>query len=96
MTTRQGGSRKSTRHKLRKKPRSKGKVTITRKLREFKVGDKVALKLEPAVQRGMPHPRYHGQVGKITKKQGAAYVVKIKDGNKEKLLITAPVHLKKI
>ena len=95
MTTRQGGARKGCRSKLRKRPRDSGKVTISRLLQEFKTGDKVSLSLEPAVQKGMPHPRYFGRIGKIVKKQGAAYIVEIKDGNKIKRLIASAVHLKK-
>ena len=96
MTTRQGGSRKGTRHKLRKRPRDRGKLTISNLLKTFKLGDKVSLKLEPAIQKGMPHPRYLGKIGKIIKKQGSSYVVEVKDGGKVKQLIAAPIHLKKL
>jgi large subunit ribosomal protein L21e len=86
--------RKGTRQALRKHPRDRGKISITRMLREFKEGQKVAIVLEPAYHFGMPHPRFKGRVGEIVGKQGDCYLVKIKDGNKVKILISHPVHLK--
>ncbi len=85
--------RKGTRQALRKHPRDRGKVTITRMLRKFNVGDKVAIVLEPAYHFGMPHPRFKGRVGEVVGQQGDCYLVKIKDGGKVKILISHPVHL---
>lgn len=96
MTKQQGGARKRTRHLLRKKPRDRGKVTITRLLQDFKPGENVSLQFEPTVQKGMPHSRYYGKIGKVIKKQGSAYLVEIKDRGKVKRLLAAPVHLKKL
>ena len=44
-----------------------------------KVGDEVILKLEPAVQKGMYFPRFHGKQGTIAAKKGNCYEVNIKD-----------------
>lgn len=70
------------------------KTTVNSILREFKDGATVVITIDSAVQGGSPHPRYQGKVGKIVKKRGDCYEVKIKDGDKDKILVTAPVHLK--
>ncbi len=96
MTKRLGGFRRKTRSKLRKNHRDKGKISITRYLQEFKLNDKILLKAEPAVQKGMYFPRFHGKPGVVLGKQGSSYRILIKDGEKDKILIVHPIHLKKI
>ena len=96
MVTRIGGFRRKTKHKLQKSVREKGKISIKRYFQEYKEGDKVILKAEPAIQKGMYHPRFHGYPGLIKEKKGNAYIIVIKDGNKEKDIIVHPVHLKKV
>lgn len=94
MAKRIGRSRRKTRHKLRKNIRDKGKISISNYLHEFKPGDRVILKAEPAVQTGMYFPRFHGKAGIIKERQGNCYKVLIKDINKKKTVIVHPVHLK--
>lgn len=96
MTTRTGGSRKRTRSKLAKRPRDQGNLTISKLLKTFKIGDRVRVRPEPAIQKGMPHQRFFNKVGAIIKKKGNAYMVELKDGNKTKQVISLPVHLIKI
>ncbi len=91
-----GGSRRKTRHKLSKNIREKGKVNLTKYFQGLKDGDNVILKAEPAIQRGMYHPRYHGKAGIIIGKTGNCYKVKIKDFNMQKTCIVHPIHLKKV
>lgn len=91
-----GGFRRKTRSKLRKNRNDRGKISITKYLQEFKQGETVCLKAEPAVQKGMYFPRFHGKHGVIKSKQGKCYLVGIKDKAKEKELIVHPVHLTKI
>lgn len=93
MPKRIGGFRRKTRNKLKKYER--GKISIKKYLQKLSIGDKVCLMAEPAIQHGMYYPRFHGKHGTITGKQGACYLVKIKDKNKEKSLIVHPVHLEK-
>lgn len=64
-------------------------------MQTFKTGDKVLLKAEPAYQKAMYFPRFHGKTGTIKKKQGSCYIIKIKDQKKEKELIVHPIHLRK-
>ncbi|NQV08500.1 50S ribosomal protein L21e [Candidatus Woesearchaeota archaeon] len=95
MVQRIGGFRRKTRHKLSKSVRQKGKISIKKYFQEFEIGDKVVLKAEPAIQKGMYHPRFHSKPGIIKEKKGNAYIVLIKDGKKEKDIIAHPVHLLK-
>lgn len=95
MAQRTGGLRRKTRHKLRKHLRAKGKISIRNYFQAFKQGDKVVFKAEPAVQKAMYARRFHGRTGTVSKKRGACYEVKIKDGRKEKTMIIHPVHLRK-
>ncbi|MBR9689952.1 MAG: 50S ribosomal protein L21e [Candidatus Altiarchaeota archaeon] len=88
------GPRARSRHKLRKKVRGMPKVNSM--LKSFEIGDKVAIVIEPSVHTGMPYHRFHGRVGSVEKKRGASYLVRVKDGGKTKLLISHPVHLKKV
>lgn len=96
MAQRIGGSRRRTRHKFSKEIRQKGKVSISRYFQKFNKGDKVLLKAEPAVQKGMYFPRFHGKVAIVKGKTGSCYEVIIMDGNKQKTIIVHPVHLKKV
>ena len=95
MTQRTGGSRRKTRHKLKRNVRDKGKISIRNYLEKFDVNDKVALVAQPAVQKGMFHPRFHGRIGIVKAQQGHAYKVEIIDGNLPKTLIVHPIHLRR-
>jgi large subunit ribosomal protein L21e len=88
------GYRSSTRSLLRKKPRQKGKIGLSRILQPYKIGDRVVIKIEPSVHKGMPHKRFHGKVGTIKQKRGRSYVVSVVTGRKEKQVIARPEHLK--
>lgn len=89
MVAKSHGPRRRTREKFRKTRRT----TASQFLREFKPGDSVTIKIEPAVQKGAPFRRFYGITGKIISKRGRAYIVKIKDGKKEKQIIAKPEHL---
>ena len=88
------GYRAKTRSLLRRKPRERGKTGLSKILHEYKPGEKVVIKINPSVHKGMPHRRYHGRVGVITDKRGRAYVIQVKQGNATKEIITRPEHLK--
>lgn len=96
MVTRAGGFRAKTRFALQKRPRDRGKISITRFMQEFKIGDKVIIAQEPAVHKAMPHPRYKARTGIIIGNQGRSYKVQIIDGKKKKILLAAPIHLNKV
>ena len=94
MVKRIGTSRTKTRHKLQKSKREKGKVSVSRYFQSFDQGARVVLKAEPAIQKGMYFPRFHGRVGTVLKKRGECYEIEIKDLGKTKTLIVHPIHLK--
>ncbi|NIQ07908.1 MAG: 50S ribosomal protein L21e [Candidatus Korarchaeota archaeon] len=82
------------RKKLSKNVRERGLPPTSRLLTTYEVGQKIAIKIDPSIQKGAPHHRFHGMTGKIIKPQGNAYVVKVKDGNKFKKVIARPEHLR--
>lgn len=96
MAKRIGGFRRKTRNKFKKLVRKKGKISIKDYFQKFKIGEKVLLKAEPAVQKGMYFPRFHSKIGVVRGARGRCYEVAIKDGRKEKILIVHPVHLRKV
>jgi large subunit ribosomal protein L21e len=75
MVTRIGGARRKTRQKFSKNYKLKGKVSLRNYLQTLNVGDKVALKAEPAVNNGLYFRRFHGKTGTVGKKIGACYEV---------------------
>ena len=96
MVKRIGGFRRKTRHKMSKPVRQKGKISLTKYFADYNEGDKVQLHAEPAVQKGMYFPRFHGKMGIISGKKGRCYEVEINDFNAKKTLIVHPVHLKRL
>ncbi len=95
MVTRLAGSRKRSRKKMKKSFRTRGKISLTKYFQEFKKGDSVSLKAEPAYQKGLYNLRFHNKVGVVSGKKGKCYEVMIKDGGKLKKLIVHPVHLRR-
>ena len=89
------GLRSKTRRKLKRKYKERGKTPITKTLQSFDVGEKANIVIDPSVQRGQPHPRFHGLTGDIAGMQGDAYLVDVECGNKMKRLVVSPEHLKK-
>ncbi len=96
MAKRIGGSRHSTRDKFSRHRRNKGKISMSRALQTFKVGDKVGLSADGSVQKGIYHPRFHGKAGIVTGIRGTNYEVAVKDINKQKTVVVSPSHLVKI
>jgi large subunit ribosomal protein L21e len=89
------GPRRRTRNVLSKSPRKRGLSPITYEFQEFEVGERVNIVLDPSIHRGMPHPRFHGKTGTVVGNQGKAFVVKVRDGNKLKTVVSRPEHLRK-
>jgi len=87
------GYRRKTRSLLRRKTREKGKTGLSKILREYKLGDRVVVKLNPSIHKGMPHRRFHGKVGIIENRRGQAYVVNVTQGKAIKEIIVRPEHL---
>jgi len=88
------GSRQGTRKSLKKESRERGKITITRQMKEFKIGDKVLIKPEPAAHGGMPHRRFFNKHATVIAKRGRAYILEVRDQDAIKRVISLPVHLR--
>ena len=96
MVKRSKGTRSKSRYIMRKKPRTRGVISITKKLQQFDIGTSVSIDIDSAAHKGMPHPRFQGYTGKIEGVQGDAYLVGIKVGKKHKTLIVLPEHLGRV
>jgi large subunit ribosomal protein L21e len=93
MVKKSKGFRARTRKKLKKKL---VRPAITKFIQEFYPGEKVVITLEPSSYRGMPFPKFKGCVGEIISRRGKSYIVKLINLKKEKKIIVAPEHLKRI
>jgi large subunit ribosomal protein L21e len=87
------GYRVRTRRLLKKEPRERGKLRISKLLYEYQPGNRVTVKIDPSVQKGMPHKRYHGKVGVVLAKRGKSYVLSVSQGEATKEIIVRPEHL---
>jgi len=87
------GYRAGTRRLLKKKPRERGKIKLSKLLYEYKPGTRVFIKIDPSVQKGMPHRRYHGKVATVIDKRGRSYVLSVTQGDANKEIIVRPEHL---
>jgi len=86
------GFRHSTRRKLKKCVREKFKPEDYVKV--FKPGEQVLVKIEPASDKGVPHPMFKSLVGTIKERRGHAYLVEIGARKKIKMITVCSEHLK--
>jgi len=90
-----GFKSRHTRFRLRKRRvRDRGIFALGRILQKYEVGDMVDIIIDPSVPNAQPHYRFHGKTGRITDTRGRAYIISVKDGNKEKTLITRKEHMR--
>jgi len=88
------GYRSKTRALLRKKPREKGKISLSKLLQDYHPGDRVCIRIDSGVHKGMPHRGFQGKIGTIAEKRGRAYIVEIPMGGKKRSVVIArPEHL---
>lgn len=92
--TKSKGFRKKTRSLFRKKPREHGKVGLSRLLYKYNPGEKVVIKIDSSIHKGMPHRRYHGKVGTVISIRGRSYEVSVTQGDAVKDIIVRPEHLR--
>ena len=78
---------------MTKNPRERGKTTLTKILHGYEAGEKVVVKIDSSVQKGIPHRRFHGRVGVVVSKRGRSYVVHVPQGDATKEIIVRPEHL---
>lgn len=89
------GFRSKTRHKLSKKVREKGVLPVSSMLQKFSLGDRAYIILDSSIQKGQPHPRFHGKSGIVVERRGRSYVLEVMDGNARKRVISSPAHLRR-
>jgi large subunit ribosomal protein L21e len=87
------GFRRKTRSLLKRNPRERGKTGLSQVLQEYEPDEKVVVKIDPSVHKGMPHRRYHGKIGVIVDKRGRSYVVNVSMGKAVKEIIVRPEHI---
>jgi len=87
------GYRAGTRRLLKKKPRERGKIRISKLLYEYQAGSRVVIRIDSSTPKGMPHKRYHGKIGTIIDKRGRSYIVSVTQGEAIKEIIVRPEHL---
>jgi len=87
------GFRRKSRYVLKRKPRERGKTGLSRLLYNYEPAERVVIKLNPSMHKGMPHRRFHGRIGVIAEKRGRSYVVNVSQGNKIKEIIVRPEHI---
>ncbi len=78
-----------------KKIRTKGKIPLSKYFKKYSDGDTVAIVKELGVRAAFPL-RIVGKTGKIIGSRGTYKIVKLKDGNKVKMYIVHPIHLRAI
>ncbi len=78
-----------------KNVKSRGKISLSKYFQEFKEGDRVAIVRDLSISSAFSD-RIQGKSGVIIGQRGNAYIIKLMDGNKEKVHIIAPLHLKKL
>ncbi len=88
------GPRKKTRYKFKKNLRQRGLPPVTSLIQEFETGQKVHVVCESSIQKGMPHRRFHGKTGTVIGRRGRAWVLTVRDGDSQKVVIARPQHLK--
>jgi large subunit ribosomal protein L21e len=87
------GYRRKTRYLLKRKPRERGKTGLSKLLRNYEPAEKVVIKLDPSMHKGMPHRRFHGKIGVVADRRGRSYVVNVSQGNSVKEIIVRPEHM---
>ncbi len=65
-------------------------------LHEYRIGDKVVIDIDPREHKGMPHRRFQGKVGIVEAIGRRAIRVRVRIGEKDKLVIARLAHLKPI
>lgn len=83
------GARRRTRALLR----SEGKKGLSSLLVGYSPNDKVVIKIDPAQVKGMPHRRFNGLVGIVTKVGRRAVTVDVNVGDKVKQLTARKEHI---
>lgn len=85
------GKRAKSRHKMKKRG---PKVTVNKFLQKIPEGSKVDVHIDSSVHAGLPDKRYKGKTGTVVGKQGTAFLVQLKIGKHDRILVVGPAHLR--
>ena len=88
------GTRQGTRNILARSKTQRGRLNIARVMHQYEIGDRVAVVLDGAQQKGMPHRRFQGATGIIQAQQGRAWVIDLHDKNMAKTVVARAEHLR--
>lgn len=95
MTTKKPSGRShGFRHKSRSVMTKKRPRGVSFLLREYAVGDRALVIIDPSQHKGLPHRRYHGKVGTVVEAGRRMVTLHVKLGKKTKTLITRFDHIK--
>ncbi|MEK6926746.1 MAG: 50S ribosomal protein L21e [Nanoarchaeota archaeon] len=78
-----------------KSVKTKGKLQLSKYFQNLKSGESVTVSIEGSQKINFPG-RIQGRTGIVEGKRGSFYIVKIKDQEKEKDFIIAPINLRRI
>ncbi|TLX93560.1 MAG: 50S ribosomal protein L21 [Thaumarchaeota archaeon] len=81
-------------HKSRSVMTKRGVRGVSFLLRDYNVGDKVLVIIDPSQHKGLPHRRYHGKVGTVKEVGRRTVKLAVNLGKKTKTLITRLDHIK--
>ncbi|TRO50267.1 50S ribosomal protein L21e [Candidatus Bathyarchaeota archaeon] len=87
------GIRRKSRSALTKRVREKGKLGLSRLLVNYEIGQKVIIKIDSAINGGMPHKRFQGKVGTVVEKRGKSYILELPQRKTSKFVIAGPEHI---
>ncbi|MDD3083670.1 MAG: 50S ribosomal protein L21e [Candidatus ainarchaeum sp.] len=90
---RKPGKRGKTRSKFKK---TGPKVTVNKIMEDFVVGDKVQVVIDSSYHPGLPDKSFHGLTGNVIGKRGNSYEIKLKKIKKDFVVVTNPVHMKRL
>ena len=93
MVKKSKGTNFRTRKIFSKHPRNRGLPSLSRMLATYEINSQVNIKVEPSIQKGRPHRRFHGKTGIVIAKRGQSYLIKVADGKSFKTIIARPEHL---
>jgi large subunit ribosomal protein L21e len=96
MVLKSHGGQVKARNRLRKRPRDRGKYSVSKYVQPFKNGDQVIIKVEPSVKENTIHHRFMSKKGVVIGKRGNAYIINVDDLGKSKTVYVIPIHLKKV
>ncbi|MFA5358012.1 MAG: 50S ribosomal protein L21e [archaeon] len=90
---RKAGKRGRTRCKLKARGT---KATVNDLVKEFDEGDTVQVVIKANQHDGFPDKSFQGLTGKVVKRRGSAFEVKLDKGNQSQIVVTTAVHLKQL